>query len=123
MFTLLFSHADYEQIPNIVRHFKRHTGTKIKDYLGSLGEVSRLFKIKIFHNKKRGQNKIWQTGYHPIAIKSGMSFAQKLNYVHFNPVKKGFVGKPEYWQYSSARNYMLGDKGLIVLDRVELFAD
>jgi hypothetical protein len=30
---------------------------------------------------------------------------QKLNYIHNNPVEAGFVGNPEDYLYSSARNY------------------
>lgn len=28
-----------------------------------------------------------------------------MNYIHFNPVRAGWVEKPEDWLYSSARNY------------------
>ena len=37
---------------------------------------------------------------------------QKLEYIHQNPVKAGFVEKPEDYLYSSARDYH-GMKGLI----------
>ncbi len=30
---------------------------------------------------------------------------QKLSYIHQNPVKRGYVDKPEHWRWSSARNY------------------
>lgn len=115
----LISHNSHDEIPNIVRDFKRHTATEIKAYLQNLGDFSQLFWIKLFHNKERGENKIWQEGYHPVAIKSTAFFNQKLNYIHFNPVKKGFVEQPEHWKYSSARNYVLGDDSLIVIDRVD----
>jgi REP element-mobilizing transposase RayT len=115
----VISHQEPEQIPQVVRDFKRHTATKIKMYLNDLGQFSQLFWIKIFHNKERGQNRIWQAGYHPVAIWSMAVFEQKLNYLHFNPVKKGFVEKPEHWKYSSARNYLLGDESLMVIDRLE----
>ena len=36
-----------------------------------------------------------------------------------SPVEKGFVSQPEHWKYSSARNYLLGDDSLLVIDRVE----
>jgi REP element-mobilizing transposase RayT len=115
----IIGHNDYDQIPNIMRDFKRHTSTEIKNYLSSLGDFSQLFWIKRFHDRERGDNRIWQEGYHPVAIKSGGFFKQKLDYIHFNPVKKGFVTQPEHWKYSSARNYILGDEGLLVIDRVE----
>ena len=30
---------------------------------------------------------------------------QKIEYIHFNPVKRGYVDEPEHWRYSSARDY------------------
>jgi hypothetical protein len=37
---------------------------------------------------------------------------QKIEYIHANPVKRGYVDTPEHWRYSSARNY-LGGIGLL----------
>jgi putative transposase len=42
---------------------------------------------------------------------------QKLEYIHRNPVKRGYVDDPVHWRYSSARNYA-GQPGLI-----EVFTD
>ncbi len=30
---------------------------------------------------------------------------QKLEYMHYNPVKRGYVDDPMHWRYSSTRNY------------------
>jgi len=37
---------------------------------------------------------------------------QKPDYIHHNPVKRGYVDQPEHWRYSSARNHA-GQEGLI----------
>ena len=37
---------------------------------------------------------------------------QKLEYIHNNPVVRGFVDDPTHWRYSSARNYA-GQAGLV----------
>jgi hypothetical protein len=37
---------------------------------------------------------------------------QKLDYIHQNPVKRGYVDLAEHWRYSSARNYA-GQDGLL----------
>ncbi|HEY5614884.1 MAG TPA: transposase, partial [Bacteroidota bacterium] len=63
--------------------------------------------------------KVWQQGSHPEAITSQKFFVQKLNYIHENPVRKGYVEKPEHWVYSSARNYFLGDDTIIKIDKLE----
>jgi len=36
--------------------------------------------------------------------------------MHFNPVRKYFVSKPEDWKYSSARNWYHDDHSVISLD-------
>jgi len=46
---------------------------------------------------------------------SDVVMRQKLNYIHQNPVKRGYVDQEEHWRYSSARNY-LGQAGLIEID-------
>ena len=54
-----------------------------------------------------------------IALKSGKWFNQKLQYIHANPVRKGFVEKPEAWKYSSARNWLLNDHGIIKIMKLD----
>ena len=77
------------------------------------------FLLYIFREsgeKQGSQIKIWQDEYHPEAIYSEKWFHQKLNYMHDNPVRKGFVTQPEDWKYSSARNWLLDDQSVITLD-------
>ena len=51
-------------------------------------------------------------------------FRQKVEYMHFNPVKRGLVREPEHWRYSSAASYTLGVKGELEIDDfgIELIA-
>ncbi len=30
---------------------------------------------------------------------------QKIEYIHMNPVRRGYINDPLHWRYSSARNY------------------
>jgi len=41
---------------------------------------------------------------------------QKIDYIHLNPVKRGYVDEAEHWRYSSAKNY-LGRQGLLEVCR------
>jgi len=38
---------------------------------------------------------------------------EKLRYLHRNPVKRGLVGSPEPWRWSSYRFYFLGEAGMV----------
>ena len=67
------------------------------------------YKIK---HKVDSQYQFWQEGTHPKQILNEEMMRQKLDYIHYNPVKRGYVDLPEHWRYSSARNYA-GQTGLI----------
>ena len=43
---------------------------------------------------------------------------QKVNYIHFNPVKRGLVNEPEYWKFSSACNLDEENNEIIPLDEL-----
>ncbi|AEV32941.1 REP-associated tyrosine transposase [Owenweeksia hongkongensis] len=53
---------------------------------------------------------LWQHDNQPIEVYSNHVIQQKLNYIHQNPVKAGFVRNPWDYKYSSAKNYA-GEKG------------
>lgn len=57
---------------------------------------------------------LWQHSNHPIEIRTRPMFFQKLDYMHYNPVKAGIVQNPEDYLLSSARDFY-GKKGLIDL--------
>ena len=48
----------------------------------------------------------------PIELWSNKVIAEKINYIHNNPVEEGLVYKPEDYVYSSAKDYS-GEKGIL----------
>jgi len=54
----------------------------------------------------------WQEGVHPEMIQGEVMMQQKIDYIHQNPVKRGYVDHAKHWRYSSARDYE-GEVGLI----------
>lgn len=48
----------------------------------------------------------------PQQIQNDEMLWQKLEYLHLNPLLRGYVDRPKDWRYSSARNYA-GRAGLI----------
>jgi len=63
-------------------------------------------------HKNDREYQCWEEGSHPQLIQNEAMLRQKLDYIHFNPVKRGYVDKPEHWRYSSARDYA-GLEGLM----------
>jgi len=105
--------------PNLSRtlqSIKSYTAKQILHYLKSHNQsdtLNELYWGKKYH--KTSQNfQVWQEGNHPKEIQSREMMLQKLEYIHNNPVKRGFVDKPEHWRYSSAKNYS-GKEGVLVV--------
>ena len=56
--------------------------------------------------------RFWQRRFYDFNVWSKKKRNEKLNYMHFNPVKRGLVGHPKEWEWSSYRFYWKGEKGL-----------
>jgi putative transposase len=108
-------------LEDIVASFKKFTTAQIKILLKKDNRKYISTLIKSSYAKKDGNAfQIWQRENYPEVIESEKFFLQKMSYIHNNPMKKGYVSKPEDWVYSSARNYLLSDNSLIEVDRVVL---
>jgi REP-associated tyrosine transposase len=59
---------------------------------------------------------VWQEGSHPQVIMDDTTMLQKLEYLHNNPVKRGWVTAPEHWCYSSAHEWLTGAQPLLRCD-------
>ena len=107
-------------LSEILRDYKRYTSRRISSLLHDAGnrKLAQYFSIAADFARKGNEYKVWQSGSHAEAIVSDKFFCQKLEYIHQNPVRKGFVARPEDWLYSSARNYILGDNSIIAIDGI-----
>ena len=71
-------------------------------------------------NAERGrQGMVWQKGFFDRFMRTPKEFGKTLDYIHHNPVRKGLVGKPTEWRWSSAAAYC-GQSSVIPVDFIEL---
>jgi hypothetical protein len=56
-------------------------------------------------HKTDSNYQLWEEGSHPQLIQNEEMLRQNLDYIHLNPVKRGYVADAVHWRYSSARNY------------------
>ena len=97
-----------------ISSFKSYTARLLIDYLTDQKAHQLLTQFHFFRKKHKVDRlyQIWEEGYHPKEIQSDKMLIQKINYIHQNPVKRGYVDHAEHWRYSSARNYQ-GETGLL----------
>jgi putative transposase len=103
-------------LSSIIRDFKRYTSTQITKLLEQDNERLCLHIFRKSGKRQGTRIKIWRDDFHPVAITSEKWFYEKMEYMHYNPVRKGFVSRPEDWKYSSARNWILDNHEVISLD-------
>ena len=106
--------AEAPSISEVIGDFKSYTARQILDYLKNANAKTILQQLRYFKAsyKTDAVYQLWQEGSHPQSINGDEMMAQKLDYMHNNPVERGYVDVAEHWRYSSARNY-LGMPGLI----------
>jgi len=94
--------------------FKSFTARQILDMLETCGETGLLDLIRHLKPDRKVDRKyqFWVEESHPQEILNPEMMTQKLEYMHFNPVRRGYVDDPTHWRYSSARN-CAGHEGLI----------
>lgn len=103
---------------DILRDLKSYTSRHIRKALESNQQESRkewmkyLFTRAGFENNNNYDWQLWQQHNHPIELNTAELAEQRLNYLHENPVRSGFVSRPEDYLWSSARNYC-GEQGLL----------
>ncbi|MGR3318327.1 MAG: REP-associated tyrosine transposase [Candidatus Anammoxibacter sp.] len=109
-----------ETLSNIMRRFKSFTARNIIDTLKTHNNIRLIDRLEFLKKRhKRDQDyQLWQEGYHPQLIQTEEMMKQKIEYIHNNPVKRGYVDRAEYWLFSSARNYTGNDDFVL---KVELF--
>lgn len=84
-------------VAGFLRDFKRFTSKQLRDNLQI--HEPRVLELSV---DKEGAYRFWQDTNAPKKIENPAFYLQKLNYLHENPVRKGYVLKPEYWVWSSA---------------------
>lgn len=100
--------VDAPDLSQVMQSFKRHTAKSILAYAERSNRSWLLTQFALYKKryKKSSTFQVWQEGLHPQHIKGDAMLAQKLKYIHENPVRRGYVDLPEHWRYSSARNYL-----------------
>jgi putative transposase len=106
--------AAAQNLAEQVGRFKSFVARKVIDEMELRGYATFLQELKYFklRHKIDQTYQLWQEGSHPEQIQNDEMMLQKLEYMHNNPVKRGYVDDAVHWRYSSARNYA-GSGGLI----------
>jgi len=106
--------ASAPDLAKAVKDSKSFTARQLVDLLErrSAGMLLKQLRFHKLAHKDESAFQVWQEGSHPEQMQNADMMWQKIEYMHNNPVERGYVDDPLHWRYSSARNYA-GQSGLI----------
>ena len=110
--------ASSDDIGKSMARFKSFTAIEILKYLQKESAKTILDQLAFYKkaHKKTATYQLWQEGIAPKLIQSDKMMCERINYIHNNPIKRGYVDEAKHWRYSSARNYE-GMDGLIEISQ------
>ena len=93
-----------------ITSFKKFTGREIIKAIQTIPEsradwMLKRFEFRLPYSNNKAEHKFWRTDNHAKEIFTQDFLLEKLNYIHNNPVRSGWVEEQEHYLYSSARNY------------------
>lgn len=97
-----------------IARLKSWTAKTLIQYLAENNVRQILDQLAFYKKAHKGDRayQFWQEGVHPELIQGEDMMRQKIEYIHQNPVKRGYVDEAVHWRYSSARDYS-GQQGLL----------
>ena len=111
--------AEAPDLSAVLQSFKRHTARSLVAWAESTDRTWLLNQFAYFKKGfKESRHQVWQEGSHPQLIQGDAMLRQKIEYIHENPVRRGYVEVAEHWRLSSARDYLLDGRGVLEIDRV-----
>jgi putative transposase len=108
---LIIARHGSSELQGLIRDIKKYTSVQIIEAIKNNKRESRrelllwLFERAGKYNPNNTRYQFWQQHSHPIELNTNEKLDQRLNYIHYNPVKAGIVLSPEDYLYSSAINY------------------
>jgi REP element-mobilizing transposase RayT len=110
-------------LSDIVRDFKKFTSKEILKAIGDHIQESRkewllmIFKYHAKFNKRVEKFQFWTHENHAVELTSNEMIESRVNYIHQNLVRAGYVELEHEYIYSSAKNFA-GQLALMEIDEI-----
>lgn len=110
--------AQNDDIGRSMAKFKAHTAKELIKLLQQENVKTILNQLAFYKkvHKVDREYQVWQEGIQPKLIQNDTMMKDKIEYIHNNPVKRGYVDEAQHWRYSSARDYE-GSIGLLDVEQ------
>ena len=73
--------------------------------------------LKLSVARRSKQIPFWQARYYDFRVFTEEKRAEKIEYMHWDPVKRGLVERMEQWRWSSYRSYRTAEEGPVRVEQ------
>ena len=80
----------------------------------ALSKALQALKLSVSVQSK--ERPFWQVRYYDFNVFTPGKRVEKLRYMHRNPLKRGLVGEPIDWAWSSFRHYATGEQRVVEVE-------
>ncbi len=112
-------YTENKKLSDVVRDFKAHTAREIFKQIQESTEsrqiwMKHIFRFNAMKHSRNEYQQFWTHENHAVCCEptKPQIMQSRINYIHQNPVRSGWVEVEEHYLYSSARDYA-GIKGLV----------
>ena len=99
------------KLSEYMRDFKKFTSVAIRKLVEEDNRTELLKELRFEHREQK--LKVWEDRFDDLFLITKKVLLIKLNYIHNNPVEKGWVAKPYQFKHSSASFYFNQTKPII----------
>ena len=101
----------FELLAHVVLPDHFHWLMQLDNPSGNFSKVMQSIKRNYTRNYKSAHNvqkslSIWQRGFWDHVIRDEQDLENHLDYIHWNPIKHGYVNRPEDWPCSTYRDWV-----------------
>jgi len=97
-------------LSDVVRDIKKYTSKQILKTIYEINESRKewleiVFRYHAKYNKRNSTMQFWTHENHAVELTTNEMISSRINYIHQNPVRAGWVENEYDYLYSSARNF------------------
>ena len=106
------------RLSDVIRDLKKHTSKALAAKLELDGRMTWLAAMRRAAGHEGGV-RVWDEAFHPEQVHTEAFCQQKLDYMHNNPVRAGYISDPSEWKYSSAAACFRGEGSAVPITPIE----
>jgi REP element-mobilizing transposase RayT len=113
---------DADRLKHTLDDMRKFTGRQLVEHAAQ--HVPPIYGNAFKENAgKDRKHRFWQPTQHPVGITTESFWKQKVEYLHYNPCRKGLVTCPDDWRFSSARTWLTGKAGDVQIADIGWYVD